>query len=251
MLAKLKREKFEEIHADLSNVFVTLGTGVVGEIIDTEKGNEIFDRLWEGRGLLMYFYTGSLIVREGAAMISRVFLSALTSLVGRLLRFKQDGGSLARPLLLIVDECQMAVYRGVENLLDKCGGAGVWLHFLTQTIANLEAVLGRDLTHVFLDNIGIQLFLNCGNAEETGRYVAAKCGTVSTMEVWKRTSELGDGSTVRDRERNVLDPGAVGRLEERKFICFLRTSGQPTEAYVGFVRHVPDPAVRVEGLKGL
>ena len=248
-LSSLHQDKFEEIHSDLWNVFVTLGTGVVGEIIDTEKGTEIFDRIWEGKGLLMYFYTGSLIVREGSSMVSRVFLSSLTSLVGKILRFKEGRGSLEVPLLVVVDECQNALYKGVENLVDKSGGAGVWLHLAAQTSANLEATLGRVITKVFLDNIGIQLFLNCGDAEGIGRYVSAKAGRTEVLEVWKRASELGEGSTVRDRKKFILDPSVLGRLEERKFLCFLRKPKQPTELFVGFVRDVPDPKVVITGTK--
>ena len=210
-LASLHMDKFEEIHSDLWNVFVNLGTGVVGEIIDTEQGTEIFDRIWEGRGLIMFFYTGSLIVREGSSMVSRVFLSSLTSLVGKILRFKEGRGALETPLLVVVDECQNALYSGVENLVDKSGGAGVWLHLAAQTSANLEHILGRILTKVFLDNIGIQLFLNCGDAEGIGRYVAAKAGRTEVLEVWKRASELGEGSTVRDKEKHILDPSALNR----------------------------------------
>ena len=248
-LASLHPDKFEEIHSDLWNVFVNLGTGVVGEIIDTEKGTEIFDRIWEGRGLIMYFYTGSLIVREGSSMVSRVFLSSLTSLVGKILRFKEGRGALEVPLLVVVDECQNALYSGVENLVDKSGGAGVWLHLAAQTSANLEHTLGHILTKVFLDNIGIQLFLNCGDAEGIGRYVAAKAGRTEVLEVWKRASELGEGSTVRDKEKHILDPSALNRLEERKFLCFLRKPKKPTELYVGFVRDVPDPSVTITGTK--
>jgi len=247
-LAALKLDKFEEIHSDLWNVFVTLGTGVVGEIINTEKGTEIFDRIWEERGLILYFYTGSLIVREGSSMVSRVFLSSLTSLVGKILRFK-PGGALSRPLLVVVDECQNALYNGVENLVDKSGGAGIWLHLAAQTSANLEHILGKVLTKVFLDNIGIQLFLNCGDAEGIGKYVAAKAGRAEVLEVWKRASELGEGSTVRDKEKAILDPSALSRLEERKFLCFLRRPKEPTELHVGFVTYVPDPDITITGTR--
>lgn len=251
MLADLGQQQFEHFHSTLYNVFTNLGTGVVGEIIDTEKGADIFQRLWDGKGVIMYFYTGSLLVREAAGMVSRVFLSAITSLVGKVLRFKMNGGKLPRPLLIIVDECQMAVYPGIEDLLDKAGGAGVWLSFLTQTKANLKNVLGPDLTSVFLDNIGTQIFLRCGDAQETGRYVSAKAGEIPKMEVWKRTSDLGDGSTVRETPRRVLDDAAVTRLPDREFIGFVQQPSMPTQVYLGFVRNIPTPRVRVTGLKTL
>lgn len=251
MLAQIDQKKFEELHSTLYNVFSNLGTGVVAEIINTERGTDIFQRLWNGTGLIMYFYTGSLLLREGAAMISRVFLSSITSLVGKILRFKMNGGKLPRPLMIIVDECQMAVYPGVEDLLDKAGGAGVWLYFLTQTKANLKHVLGPDLTSVFLDNIGTQIFLRCGDPQETGLYVAEKAGELPKMEVWKRTSDLGDGSTVRETQRKILDNAAVTRLPDREFIGFLQKPGRPTEVYLGFVRNIPAPEITVTGLKTL
>lgn len=35
-------------------------------------------------------------------------------------------------------------YPGVENLFNKAGSAGIWLHFLTQSLADIDNVIGRE-----------------------------------------------------------------------------------------------------------
>ena len=255
-LSELDRRKFEEVVSSLSNVLVRVGEGVVREIIEDPRPNPVFERLWNDQGVILYVFTGAMVTQEGAEMLSRLILSSLRSFVGRVYRFKggenasPEERKLGRPLLLVVDEAQNAIFPGFELFLDKAGGVNCYFTLAVQTPANFVEALGETLARVVLGNLGLQIFLRSPDPVFTGRYVAAKAGTEISPETFLFLGR--DGGTLKEKRVDVLDPGAVERLRPRQFIALVpKDENSAPEPFTGDVRFVPDPSVEIVGFKSL
>ena len=253
-LSELNRRKFEEVVSSLSNVLVRVGEGVIREIIESSEPNPVFERLWNDEGVILYVFTGAMVTQEGAEMLSRLILSSLRALVGRVYRFKkeesEEEGKFVRPLLMVVDEAQNAIFPGFELFLDKAGGVDCYFTLAVQTPANFVEALGETLARVVLGNLGLQIFLRSPDPVFTGRYVAAKAGT----EIIPDTSLFfgRDGGMLREKRTEVLDPGAVDRLRPRQFIALVpEDEYSPPQPFSGNMRFVPDPSVEIVGFKSL
>ena len=253
-LSELNRRKFEEVVSSLSNVLVRVGEGVVREIIDSADPNPVFERLWNDQGVILYVFTGAMVTQEGAEMLSRLILSALRSLVGRVYRFKkqrsEEEGKFLRPLMMVIDEAQNAIFPGFELFLDKAGGVDVYFTLAVQTPANFVEALGETKARVILGNLGLQVFLQSPDPKFTGLYVAAKAGQEISPETYLFIGR--DGGTLRERKVDVLDAGAVGRLRPRQFIALVpKDKFSPPEPFTGDVRFVPDPSIKLVGFESL
>ncbi len=243
------RKDFEKIIYDLHNVFNAIGTGTIGEIVDVENGTEIYDRIYNSKGMLLYIYTGSLILGEDAVMLSKLFMSGIKILSG-LTSTSKASGRLDTPCIIYIDECHEVLFPGFEKLLTMAGGINFWLYLATQSVSNFDVVLGEPLRHVYMDNIGTQIFLNCKNSEVTGKYVSAKIGQMNLGEVWKSTTEMGDGGTYKEKQKSLVDSGFIGRIAARKFLAFIR--GDDYErTWLGKVTNVPDPSIIVTDMPSI
>ncbi len=254
-VADLEPRDFERTVSSLSNVMAQIGVGSVREIIDVPE-NPIFTRLWEGKGIILYVFTASMILPEASRMISKLLLCWLLTTGGKI--YRRDEGRLRRRLLVVVDEAARAVFPEVINLVDKARGAGMFLHFASQSVANYDVELGSAAKrNELLANFGVQIFLNCGDEECTGRYVAGRAGTLVLPEVIKGSGGLGADGVVREKEVHVIDPGAITRLEppdqERhlggQFIAFTPARDGRMKVLTGRVKQVPSAGVRIRGMK--
>jgi hypothetical protein len=127
-----------------------------------------------------------------------------------------------------MDEASNLLYMGVEDLFNKAGGAGVWLHAFTQSIADIEAELGPASARKILDNTNSKIFMRV-NDPNTASYIAEYSGMV------KRFSpilSLGGGITVREVEEPVVRPEHVLNLQLRDFYAFKGKAGFVKEPYV-------------------
>lgn len=245
-LTELSEQKFEEVCSSLTNVLVRLGTGIVRQVIDTNAPNVLLDRLWNGKGVICYIYTGSMIARESAYMVARVILSMLQSFIGKVYA-SHPKGMLPRTLEVHIDEASNVFYPGISDLFNKAGGANVWLHCLTQSVADVDDKIGENKRQVILDSCASKTFLVCGDPDKTGRYVATQAGRVDGVEVMLRAGTgLGDSSMIKDKEKVLLDPSAVTKLKARQFFSFIRDHGN----YVGKFRPIPGPSLQIAGLRG-
>ena len=254
-VAELDPKKFEETISSLSNLMSQISVGSIREIIDVRE-NPVFARPWKGKGILLYLFTASMTLPETSRMFSKLVLTWLLTTAGKI--YRRDEGRLRRRLLVVVDEAARAVFPEMINLVDKARGAGVYLHFAAQSIANFDVELGSAAKrNELLANFGTQIFLYCGDDECTGRYVTEKGGTVVLPEVVKGSGGLGADGIVREKEVYVVRPGAISDLEppdqERnlggQFLAFTPDPKGKIRILTGRIKRIPSANVRIRGMK--
>jgi len=130
---------FAKVSSSLRTTLTALTSSTTGMIIGKAQTNEFVKRFEEGKGVILICNTGSLLARRTAHIIGRVLLSMVQSTVGR---FFTHGKKLNPPLCLYLDEGHNVLYKGIQELFNKSGGAGVWIHFFTQSVAQIEDEVG-------------------------------------------------------------------------------------------------------------
>ncbi len=91
--------------------------------------------LERGKRVILVIQTSSLLTRRTAHIIARVLLSMVQSFVGRVLA---GGGIISPPLYIHIDEASNVLYLGIEDLFNKAGGVGIWLHLMSQSYQSYE-----------------------------------------------------------------------------------------------------------------
>lgn len=239
-LVALGADKFEKYASNLSNALSVLSLGVIRGVINSDK-NELLDRISNGSGVICYIYTGGLIASDAANMLGRLILSMLQRTIGHTYR-DSPTGKLARTLEIHCDEASNLFYPGIENLFNKAGGCGVWLHFLTQSLADIDNVIGKDRRAVILDSCASKVFLCCGDAEITGRYVTALAGEPIQLDISGQTGlHQNSGFRLGNKRQAILDCSSVTQLKARQFFAFIRNHGN----FVGTVLNIEPPEVGI------
>ena len=223
------QDYFAKVSSSLRTVLTSLSVGSVGAIIGKAKANEFIKRLEEGKRVILIVQTGSLLTRKTAHIVARVLLSMVQSFVGRIYL---SGRKLDPPLCVYMDEASNLLYAGVEDLFNKAGGAGVWVHGFTQSIADIEAEIGPQNARKILDNANTKIFMRV-NDPNTAEYIADYSGMTTRFSP---ILSLGGGITVREVEEPVVRPEEVLTLQVREFFLFTMSG-----AYRGKVAYVDEP----------
>jgi len=228
------QDYFAKVSSSLRTVLTSLSTGSVGAIIGKARANEFIKRLEEGKRVILVVQTGSLLTRRTAHIVARVLLSMIQSFVGRIYL---SGRRVDPPLCVYMDEASNLLYMGVEDLFNKAGGAGVWVHAFTQSIADIEAEIGKAAARKILDNANTKVFMRV-NDPGTADYIADYSGMARR---YSPILSLGGGITVREVEEPSVRPEEVLNLQPREFYLFTFEGG-----FRGKVAHVEPPYLRVQ-----
>ncbi|HWP91829.1 MAG TPA: TraM recognition domain-containing protein [Thermodesulfobacteriota bacterium] len=207
------QDYFSKVSSSLRTVLTALSVGSVGKVIRKASANPFIERLEKGRRVILVIQTGSLLTRRTAHIIARVLLSMVQSFVGRVLA---EGGAINPPICIHIDEASNVLYLGIEDLFNKAGGAGIWLHLMTQSYQDLVAELGEPHAKKILDNTNTKIVFRV-NDPQTARYVSDLAG------VKRRFSpilSLGGGVSVREMEEEKILPDEVLGLKFREIFVF-------------------------------
>lgn len=228
---------FAKVSSSLRTVLTALTSSTTGRIIGKAKTNEFVRRFERGDGVILICNTGSLLARRTAYIIGRVLISMIQSMVGR---FFASGSKLKRPLCIYMDEGHNILYQGIQELFNKAGGAGVWLHFFTQSMSQIEEVVGPPTTQSIIDNISTWVYMRV-NQNDTAKYVE-ESSPIHT--VYKNIVNIGDAKlsmSLREEEEYSIRADKIVKLRPRYF--YLRASGN---FYKGMVPNVKLPHMRIE-----
>ena len=224
---------FAKISSSLRTVLTSLSTGSVGRIIGKASSNRFIQRLEQGKRVILVIQTGSLLTRRTSHIVARVMISMLQSFAGR--RFA-SGKTVDPPLALYLDEFSNIAYFDIADLFNKAGGAAIWIHAFSQSIADLDAEIGRDHARKILDNTNTKIFMRV-NDPQTARYISEYSGMV------KRFSpilQLGGGIMIRETEEQAVLTEDAMNLGLQDFFMF-GLSG----AYKGRTAAVKPPVLEV------
>lgn len=201
---------FSKISSSLRTVLHSLSTGMMGKIVGKAQKNNFIKQLEEEKRVIVVIQTGSLITRRTAGTLARVLISTIQTFVGR--RFA-SGKRLSTPLSLVIDEFSNAAYMDIVELFNKAGGSGVWITALTQSIADLNRVIGPEATRQVLDNTNSKLFLRV-NDPETADFISS---CFSEKKYFSPIVSLNDNLMIREAKEMLVEPGKAMNLPARHF----------------------------------
>ena len=207
------QDYFSKVSSSLRAVITSLSSGSVGEIIGKDTSNRFIERLEAGRRVILVVQTGSLLTRKTAHIMARVLLSMVQSFVGRVLASHRR---IDPPLAVYADEASNVLYFGIDDLFGKAGGAGVWLHMLTQSRQDLVAELGPAYAGKILDNANTKVVFRV-NDPDTAAWASRMAGTEKRFSP---VMSLGGGLSVRETEENRIPAERFLRLGRREFYAF-------------------------------
>jgi hypothetical protein len=194
-----------------------LTTGNVGEIIGKAFENEFLSRIERKQGVVLFCNTGSLLARRTAHIVGKVIVSSIQSLIGRWL---SSGKKLNPPLCLHIDEAHNVMYKGIQELFNKCGGGNVWVHIYTQSIAQIVDEIGEDSAISILDNINTWIYMLV-NHPETAKYIEEATPEARQFEP---TFRFDAGLMMRSDTVPMITSQQLLSLQRRQF--FMRHYGR-------------------------
>ncbi len=208
---------FSKVSSSLRTTLSALTSGSTGKIVGKCLVNEFIKRFEDGKGVIFFCNTGSMLARRTAHIIGRVVISMIQSMLGR---FYASGRKLNPPLCLHIDEGHNMLYKGIEELFNKGGAANVYVHFYTQSIAQIEEAVGREAARSIIDNINTWVYMLV-NHPETAKFVELSSPIRKKFQPYL---SFGGGITVREVEENQILAENVLQLPKRHF--YMRSYGK-------------------------
>ncbi len=208
---------FAKVSSSLRTTLSALTVGSTGRLIGKSLVNEFIKRFEEGRGVILFCNTGSVLARRTAHIIGRVIVSMIQSMLGR---FFASGRNLSPPLCLHIDEGHNILYPGIQELFNKGGGANVWVHFYTQSLAQIEEEVGQEAARSIIDNINTWMFMLI-NHPDTAKFVEH---TSPVRKKYQPVLSFGGGISVRETDESMIRADKVLQLPKRHF--YMRSYGK-------------------------
>ncbi|HHO42283.1 MAG TPA: conjugal transfer protein TraD [Epsilonproteobacteria bacterium] len=207
------QEYFSKVSTTLRSSLNIMTNGNIGKVLGSASENNFVERLEDGRGIILVVQTGTMLARETANIVGKEVISMIQSVVGR---YYLSGKTFKTPLCLYIDELSNVVYRGIQDLYNKGRSAGVWIMGMTQSIADMIAVIGEDGAEQLLDNTNTKIIMRVQDLASAEKF-AQLGGTV------RKNSPImssAGGVTSREIEEFAILPHDVLRLDKREFYYF-------------------------------
>lgn len=201
-----------KVSSSFRTTLSALTFGATGEIMGRATVNVIIERLERGLPIIAVAQTGSLLTQRTSVLVGKMLISMIQALVGRLF---SSGRTLTPPLCLHIDEGHNVLYAGFQELINKGGGANCWVHFYTQSLAQIEAEVGAEYARSIVDNINTWIYMLV-NHPETAQHIEATSPLRSRYEY---VMPLGGEITWRTTEGPAIRADRVLRLPKRWFYC--------------------------------
>jgi len=228
------KDWFMKVNSGLRLTVQELTFGATGKIIGKATTNEVVARLQRGERIILFCSTGSLLTREVSHVVGKVMVSMFQSLVGQLFAV---GKVFSPPLCMHLDEGDTFLFRGVQELFNKGGGANVWVAFYTQSLAQVEEKVGTFITKSIVDNMSTWIYM-CVNHPETAQHIEDSSPPYRLHEPVMPLG--GSPPVIRTELRPLVESHRIQQLPPREF--YLRTHHGWGR---GITLDMPDPTVRV------
>ncbi len=228
---------FSKVSSSLRTILTQLTSSTTGKIIGKAKTNEFIKRFEEGKPVILYCNTGSLLARRTAHIIAKMLISMLQSAVGRAL---SSGIKINPPLCVYLDEGHNVLYRGIEELFNKSGGANVWVHFFTQSFAQMEEAIGHEITRSIIDNISTWIYMRV-NHHQTVMEIEKSLPVKKIFELVISTGDARATFNLKEKQEKLFMAENIIKLKPRYF--YLRNEGH---FYKGIVPEVPLPWLNIQ-----
>ncbi len=227
---------FAKVSSSLRTILTAMATSTTGKIFGKATGNEFIRRIEEGKGAILFCNTGALLARRPAQIIPRILISMVQACMGRLLH---DGRRFEPPLCLYLDEGHNVLYYGIQEIFNKGRAANLWIHFFTQSFAQVIKELGEDESRAIVDNISTWMFMRVNSPESTARIEQASPEINTTTY----TSFFDSGEfvpTLRESKAKLITSDKVEALPDRMF--YLKLKGR---YYIATTPEVALPMIKI------
>ncbi len=228
---------FAKVSSSLRTTLTALTSSTTGRIIGKAYTNEFVKRFEQGKRVILVCNTGNLLARRTAHIIGRVLVSMIQSTVGR---FFASGRRIDPSLCLYIDEGHNVLYKGIQELFNKAGGAGVWINFSTQSVAQMEEEIGPEATQSIMDNINTWIFMRV-NHDKTAKLIEDMSPLAKKREPYLHFDAGEIRISLRETEERLILKERATRLKPRWF--YLKSHGH---IYKGFVPDVEPSYINIE-----
>ncbi len=227
-------EYFAKVGSSLRTVLTVLSTGNVGKIIGGARENDFMQRILDGRGVILFVETGSMLTRETSNIVGRVILSNITTFAGL---YYVQRKKFPRKLKIHADEFYTQMFIGVEHLFDKGREVGISMDVYFQSLSQLEAEVGDKRATIILETINSYMLMRIKSPKTAERF-AEIIGIGKSM-----VTNIGSDGSVSMFERDDwrVEPSEFIRLDDREFI--LHTGKKD---YRGYTVDVGKPSIIVQ-----
>ena len=159
----------------------------------------------------MVVQLGAMITQKAALTVGKLIISMVNALCGR---FYSNGRRLTPELCLYIDEAQNVLTMGIENLLTKAGGAGIYCHLFVQSVNQIYSIMGKDAGNSILSNLNTKLFMRVPDSD-TAKMV---CGHFGKRRYYSAMLQMNTSdATIREIEEDLLTPDNVLNLKPQQF----------------------------------
>ena len=202
---------FGKISSSLRVAMVELCAGNIGQIIGSAEENRFINRLEQGKQVIMVVQLGAMITQKAALTVGKLIISMINTLCGR---FYSNGRRLTPELCVYIDEAQNVLTMGIENLLSKAGGAGIYCHLFVQSVNQIYSVMGKDAGNSILSNLNTKIFMRVPDSD-TAKMV---CGHFGQRRYYSAMIQMNTSdATIREVEEDLLTPDNVLNLKPQQF----------------------------------
>ena len=205
-----EKEYFGKVSSTLRGTLTQLTTGNLATVTGRADKNAFLERVKKNEGAILYIQTGAMLQGQSALTLGKLMISMVQAMVGRLFA---EGKKFEVPLCMYIDELSNCCYRGIEDMFNKSGGANCFITGLTQSPADIIAVIGADRARKLFDNTNTKIFMRM-NDMTSARELKLYGG------VEKRTSTqltLNGGIRTGSTEEDVLKETDFTELRPREY----------------------------------
>lgn len=235
-ILKSPQDFFSKVSSSLRTILTVMSTSSTGKIIGKAVENDFIDRLDQGKSVILYCYTGSLLIRRTAKLLSKILVSMVQSCMGRLLA---KGKKFNPPLSVYIDEGHNVLYPEIEELFGMGRAGGVKLHFYSQSFADLDKEIGPERAKVIIDNINTWVFMKVKHLE-TARYIEGLFPTVRKKYLIHNFQMGIYEPLIRESDEKAITVEYITNLEKRYFTTNLKGNYYCAEAL-----YIPSPKIQI------
>lgn len=207
------QDYFAKVSSSLRTTLTQMTMGNVGRIVGNVHDNIFIDRLEQNEGVLLYVQTGSMLTRQVSSILSKVIISMIQSLIGRLYA---SGDAFERKLNIYLDEMGRSLYWGIEDMFAQARAANVSMNGFAQSMLNLTNAVGKEYAETIVDTISSKIIMRL-NATNSAKVLTALGGTRNEHSAFLNL----DGSIMsRQQEVENIKVEDITRLKKREFYYF-------------------------------
>jgi len=207
-----------------------LATGRIGKLMGQVYGNPLLEKLMNGEPIIFFAYLGVLEIGElTGAMVARLLSSVTHHVYGVYYTRNQ---SMIPPVAEYWDEASNVFYDGAQDKFNKAGGVNCYIHAFTQSLADPQKTIGKELTKILQDNANYMLFSVID--ADTQAFFEKAFGYVKGYDIiWKK-----DDFDLVQVEKPLVPADAFGRLWKGAFHAYIEA-----RYYRGYSPMLPVPSV--------